>query len=280
MATVCPACGTENRSVAKFCIECIKPLPTDFAATQVLAAPPQAQPLDEMPPALAAFASANASPYSMPQAPISVPSVAAALPPPATARMGLGIGVGVGITFFALLLAGTIGWLAAGGQFWRGSDEHAAPPASAAVGARATSGVVEAAVQPPSAVPALTGESRPVDSLAPGETILPVDAATRATVAAPAPSAAPVATAPMVAGSVATSAGDAPLPKTKSAAAAARPESGADLFSRCAGLGFISASRCKVEVCESGAHHQRKECQPVLAQQRLMEEKRNPTMAN
>ena len=32
MALVCPSCGTENRSVAKFCIECIGALPVGFAA--------------------------------------------------------------------------------------------------------------------------------------------------------------------------------------------------------------------------------------------------------
>lgn len=263
MATICPACGTENRAVAKFCIECIKPLPVDFAATQVLTMPAQVQAREEMPAALAAFAS-NSSPPTLPQLPISMPDL---MPPPAapTARLGLGIGVGVGVTIFALLVAGTIGWLAAGGQMGRGGDDRAAPATAAQVGARGATGVVsvpaEGAVVAAAPV-ATVSEPTPVEALAPGETIVPL---------VPVRAAEPAKAVPE---SVAT------VRPPKPAPAAPKVEPSQNLFATCAGMGFISSSRCKVDVCETGANRQRKECQPILAQQRVMEEKRNPTLSN
>ncbi|MDM0113438.1 hypothetical protein QTI66_14865 [Variovorax sp. J22R133] len=51
-------------------------------------------------------------------------------------------------------------------------------------------------------------------------------------------------------------------------------------LAKCDKLTFISASRCKVEQCSKPQFRARAECGPVLAQQRLIEQKRNPSMFN
>ena len=271
MSIVCAACGTENRSVAKFCIECVAPLAGDFAATQVLAAT-SVRGQAYMPSALAAFASAT-SPPSMPTPmPVGVSeSVTSPAAAPAPARLGIGIGVGVGMTIFALALAGVLGWLAARAQLWPQRDVVSASPVQVQAGPRAVSGVVApSAGKPDVAQPAAPGPT-PVEALAPGESIVPVDTAT--------PSPAPV---PTVVAALPTTE---PAPPVAAASAKAppagiEPQRTQSLFARCEGLGFIAGSRCKVDLCTQAANRQRKECRAVLAQQRQMEEKRNPTMAN
>jgi len=249
MAIVCPACGTENRSVAKFCIECIAPLPSEFAATQVLAVP--SHPADDMPSALAAFASSGPSIPSRPAIQLSTEPAALAAPTPRR-------GVGIGVAILVLLLVGAIGWLLAGANGWRGKEEREAP-------ARQAAGVLEAA-QPLPAAQAVAAEPAPtpVEALAPGESIVPLSEP---------PPAQPAA-------AVAAAAAPAPIEPPKAPAAAKPERPHAAFFARCEGLGFIANSRCKVDLCSQAASRQRKECEPVLAQQRLMEEKRNPTMLN
>jgi hypothetical protein len=216
MALICPVCRTENRSVAKFCIECVAPLPTEFAPTQLVSRP--SEPDQGMPSALAAFAAATPS---TPGRPLwDVPAAAAPAPP----SHG---GIGIGLAIAGMLLMGTLGWLAAGGALWphRGEVVVVQP--------------VPIEPPPPVAIPTAEGVPAPYD--APPVEALPL----------PAPPPAPV--------------------------KAPRPER---IFARCDELGFIAASRCKVEQCSKPAYHARPECRPVLDQLRLMEEKRNPTMAN
>jgi len=281
MSIICPNCGTKNRSVSKFCIECIKPLPADFAATQVLAPPTSPQQDDEMPAALVAFASAP----SVPAAFRSVPSAPSGMAVPAArrGRLGVGIGVGAGLAIFALLLAGTVGWLAAGGQMW-----HRDPVAATGqAGARVVSGPVAPAGSPADATEsAALPEPTPREALAPGETIVPLDSDKPTQAGASAPSAGDAQSPNLPSNDAAQGAAAAPsaaeaTPAAHAAASkAAAAKSGRSLFASCEGLGFISASRCKVDVCKAGANQQRKECGPVLAQQRVMEEKRNPTLVN
>ena len=66
----------------------------------------------------------------------------------------------------------------------------------------------------------------------------------------------------------------------KPRAAAARVHAASTLESVCGGMNFIAASRCKVAECEKPEWRQATECRAVQAQQRLMEEKRNPTLIN
>ncbi|MES1266022.1 MAG: zinc ribbon domain-containing protein, partial [Variovorax sp.] len=117
MALVCPSCGTENRSVAKFCIECIAALPVGFEATQLAPRPaPRESPASEgMPTALAAFA---AAPPSQPQAWVRSPAPPIPPAPPAPEAKGrTGLWVSVGALAIALVV-GAAGWAAAGAGGW------------------------------------------------------------------------------------------------------------------------------------------------------------------
>jgi hypothetical protein len=49
---------------------------------------------------------------------------------------------------------------------------------------------------------------------------------------------------------------------------------------QCAGLGFFAAARCMAAQCATPAHASHPKCEAVRRQQRLMEDKRNPTLAN
>jgi len=266
MAIVCPACGTENRSIAKFCIECIAPLPAVRTAPKPATAP---APLpDDMPSALVAFASPGPPSPLMP--PMQLPHA------PAARR-----GIGVGLASLFLLVAAALAWLLIGSGLWQGGDKLGSSPVQAAsasdVPHRQVAGEVE---QPPPPVPlpvaAAPAEPPPTaaEALAPGESIV----AARAR-AAPSGPAQPAIVPPPLAATKAPAL-PAPRPEQPAAPPAARPEPAAALFARCEALSYIAASRCRVDLCDQAANRHRKECQPVLAQQRMLEEKRNPTMAN
>ena len=271
MAIVCAACGTENRSVAKFCIECVAPLAGDFAATQVLS-PTSVRGQEQMPSALAAFASATSPPSVPTPMPVGVsePFTSAAAAP-APARLGIGIGVGVGITIFALVLAGVLGWLAARAQFWPQRDAATESPVPARAEPRAVSGAVAPSSPKADVVQAATSRPTPAEALAPGESIVPAGTAM--------PPPAPVPTV-VTAAPTAEPVSPIAVASAKAPPAGIEPQRAQSLFARCEGLGFIAVSRCKVDLCTQAVNRQRKECRAVLAQQRQMEEKRNPTMAN
>jgi hypothetical protein len=214
MALVCPACGTENRSVAKFCIECIAALPTEFEATRLVM--PAPEPQEGMPSALAAFA-AGTGPSTPMTAAWDLPQ-AAPLPAPSPRKS-----IWIALAASGMLLMGAVGWFAAGGTL---------RPA-----------VPEVPEMPEMPAPTIAAP-------APAEPIVPVAAAE-------------------------------PLSPPAESPKPAHREGGAErLFAKCEGLGFLAASRCKVDQCTRSANRQRAECRPVLAQLRLMEEKRNPNLAN
>ena len=280
MAIVCPACGTENRSIAKFCIECIEPLPTGFARTRQMPAAPSEPPEDEMPSALAAFASAGPPSPLMP--PIKLPTMPGDWPPGSRRK---GRGKAIGAALLALLVVGAVGVLAVGEDLGGGRGEGGAAVQAAEITTtphRQASGSVEA---PASAVPAVVmpPERAPTaaEALAPGESIvadnLPAGRLQplKPAAAPPAMAAATPVARPAVAAVQAASAPASTLPTVTG-----KLEQAEALFGRCDRLNFIAASRCRVDQCEQAANRQRKECQPVLAQQRLIEEKRNPTLAN
>ena len=254
MALVCPACGTENRAVAKFCIECIGALQPDFEATQVVSrrASSDSTTLMGMPTALAEFGSAT---------PPSAPSPAPAATGPrrkgaAEPRKGLWLSVAA---FAIVLMVGAGGWLIAGaGGWYLYTASTSAIPAAVN-----TPAVVEAALValPPSAPPAA----------AQAAVVAPVGAAPL--VAAPA--AAPAAVA-------AAAARPTPLAKVRPAARDTVPRAAVvtDPAAACAALGFLAKARCMAAQCAKFEHRGHSACQSVLAQQRLMEEKRNPLLAN
>jgi len=253
MALVCAACGAENRLAAKFCIECVAPLPVEFAPTRQMplrggGSVPGAEPL---PAALAAFTSQPSSLPGARPAAAPQPDAAAALPrvvrtEPKPPRL---------LTLFTLLAAG-FGLAAAAGWFVA-SHGNVAPvevvevPDNPAV-ARAP--VAQAPAQPAVVEPVAATAVAESPAKPHAQARLP-SASTSASASAPA---------------------SAPAP----ASAAKPPQRAESLFGSCEGLGFVSRERCKVRQCQQSAHRGRAECEPVLAQLRRMEEKRNPTDAN
>ncbi|RYF76488.1 MAG: zinc ribbon domain-containing protein [Comamonadaceae bacterium] len=131
MVLVCPACGTENRAVAKFCIECIGVLPTGFATTDI-------SPRLDVPPVPSRDARASSPP--VPPRAITQPTPVAAsvrrapterlgssgtaldsdgapvpIPPEIESRRGLWVSVAA---FAIALCVGAAGWMIAGAGGW------------------------------------------------------------------------------------------------------------------------------------------------------------------
>ncbi|RZL64662.1 MAG: hypothetical protein EOP81_07635 [Variovorax sp.] len=302
MAVICSFCGTENRAVARFCIECIGPLSPDFEPTQVLSRSGSADgnASTGLPTAFADFAAASGP--TEPLAPAIARRATNAEP-----RKGLWLSVAA----FAITLAiAAGGWMIAGAGGWYIYSagkvlpetepkplvvaalpaaepaaqlipvENAAAPASQQVDVEprtvgalespaASSSVPLAAslvpVPPPASTP--TPSPRPAT---PATSALPVPPA--AQLLAQAPATAPPASPPTRA---------VPPPRPRPAAAAPRDTvRPGNPLAQCAELGFLARSRCMVAQCARAEHRATPACEPVWAQQRLMEEKRNPIMAN
>ena len=315
MALVCPACGTENRSAARFCIECIAPLPTDFAPTLVASPTTRAMdvdPYEGLPSVLAAFVASRPGAAS---ASGSANAARAADPQPATAPRPAPVperrrGLWVSVAAFAIaMVIGAGGWLIAGAGGWyiyssTGSGEPGASPASATP-AHGPVGVAAAAVAPAGLGPA--------SAAAPAEpAVLPVDNAnafTSAPASAPdlAPAAAPAVAPPQIsptAAAAATTTRVAPAasapraaprdstPARKSAPVedkhtpakvAARGEARETPAAQgpsqlCGDLNFIARARCMAAQCATPQFSRHGECVAVREQQRLMELKRNPQL--
>ncbi|MDM0040514.1 hypothetical protein QTH89_11800 [Variovorax sp. J22G21] len=236
MALICPACGTENRAVSKFCIECIGVLQPDFEPTKVVPLRPSGgrnTTLLGMPSALAAFASS--APASAP-APTPVPAPVKSRDVPETRK-----GLWLSLAAFALtLVIGAAGWVVAGAGGWyiyssSSAAEDAAHP------------VAPAAAAPVAAAPLLIAPA----TVAPAARVVPAKDVAVAVIARPA----------------------APPSKPRGMAHS-------DPGTSCASLGFLARSQCMVAQCAKGEYRAQPACQAVVAQQRLMEEKRNPTLAN
>lgn len=246
MATTCPTCGTENRAFAKFCIECIGNMPTSFAPTEMQPRMGEgSRPL--LPPAparVAAFATGAALPRGLADAPLTRSASSARATP--NAKKGLWVSVA---PFAIALLIGATGWMIAGASGWYIYSASAA------------------AVAPEAVAPAVATEAPAPVLVAPAIEAAPAPA--------PVPAPVPVPSAPVQAPPAA-----APKPRPTPVAAPARPATGAALSVQCAGLGFFAKGNCMAAQCAQPAHRQHPNCEAVRQQQRLMEEKRNPTLAN
>ena len=359
MGVTCPVCGTENRSVAKFCIECIGSLPTVFAATEILPHLPSIAHRSALVgvtgdpgetsalrrsefvtggSAAAVSADSASSATSAISAPIANPARSAAFINASTTptaqpqqipsgprrhaegRKGLWVSVAA---FAIALVIGAAGWLVAGaGGLYIYAFGHAgangAPEAAVASAAPVATAVLPAQerAQGPAQAAAM---AVPVVSvaLAPGASAVPVGS-TATTFVSPTPIGPPSsptqlfdAAQPMaknVAGPRSTSTSTstspssspaAPSVATRTAAAsrsATKPPAEAhvpprtpapvrtalanDPNTQCTGLGFFAASRCIASQCAKTDYAAHPACAAVRQQQRLMEEKRNPTMAN
>lgn len=240
MATTCPNCGTENRAIAKFCIECIGNLPTSFAPTEIQSrlGERSSLPLPPAPARASPLTTGAALPRGLAEA-LLTRSASSARPTP-NAKKGLWVSVA---PFAIALLIGAIGWMIAGASSW-----HIYSASAAAVAPQPVASAVDAVAPAPVQV-------APVIE------------------AAPAPPPAPSA-------DVQAPPAAAPKPRRTPAAAPARPATGAAPSAHCAELGFFAKGNCMAALCAQPAHGQHPSCEAVRQQQRLMEEKRNPMLAN
>lgn len=249
MALVCPACGTENRAVARFCIECIGVLQPDFEPTQVASrrTTSECTTLMGMPTALAEFGSAAPPASPLPAPPPGGPRRTGSAEP----RKGLWLSVAA---FAITLIVGAGGWMIAGAGGWYIYSAGAA-------------------AEVPPAVPTLP--PLPAVALAP-----PLPAVSLVTMVAP--PAVPEAATPVATPTPPPAARAVPLAKARPATpvSAPRPLAGSDPEAACADRGFLARSRCMAAQCAKSENRGQSACQAVVAQQRLMEEKRNPTLAN
>ncbi|RZL89943.1 MAG: hypothetical protein EOP82_17560 [Variovorax sp.] len=114
------------------------------------------------------------------------------------------------------------------------------------------------------------------------------DQAQSPAVAAPPVAASPVAVVESTPAVVPAAATDPPVesPSPQRAAQAAKPTrprtavAAAEPRAACSGLSFIAAARCMAEQCTNPKFKPHTQCEAVRRQQRLEEEKRNPTLAN
>lgn len=268
MTVLCGACGAENRDAAKFCKGCGRKIAQAWPQ-------PAAATLGAVEAALV-MGSAAAAPAATaaPTAQARMPSWAVDELRPAPAPLRPRIGNGRWIVALGLL----VGLLVLAAAWWghRNRSLEIAKPA-------ATQGEHQAAAPAPAPVPALApvlpaqaaqpaagASSPPVIAerveLAPSEPVAAAAVKPRKAPAKkqPAPPAAPVVEAALPAAS-------APAP------APARSPSPQE---SCGSLNFIARAQCMAAQCarpELAVHAQ---CEAVRRQQRLEEEKRNPTMAN
>ena len=312
MPVLCPACGTENRNDARFCKGCGGKLSSGSAAGAVAAhasewpatepAPLQkakgpSEPFEEekmvitgptpqvshlsaestlltpstaesrMPPAppTNSFLPPGPPPpwtfMAADDAPRPHPEAVLTLPEPKSSH-GLGIGVAV------LLIA----VLAGAGWYWF-AVRSATPAAPMALAPPATMPAATGPVEP-STAPAVAMTSTP--DAAPAASVGPVGTAAPAkpkkTVKAPmAATATPAVTAAVAVAAPTPTPTPTPTPAPLPPAA---PQA------ECAGRNFFAMAQCMVGQCAKAEFKSHPQCEAVRKQQRIDEEKRNPSMAN
>lgn len=301
MGVTCPACGTENRSVAKFCIECIESLPTVFAATEILPHMPHAahrgtflrEPdirADTALPRASGFVAAtgaiSATPAASATSAASANASASQTPPLSSGprrtvegRKGLWVSVAA---FAIALVIGAAGWLVAGaGGLYIYAFGHSGVGGEPEVAVATAPVVPLAPLSPLSPFNPLT-QTEPTTATPSAQVVPPTSAVGAASVnratsrsavttTPPATAVAPAAIRTPAKASVSLTA---PGSRASTATVATDPKA------QCTGLGFFAASRCMAAQCAKAEHSAHPSCVAVLQQQRLMEEKRNPTMAN
>jgi len=258
MALVCPACGTENRSAARFCIECIAPLPTEFAPTQVAPAAAGAVEVeagDGLPSILAAFVAARPGKAGG--------SAHRAPPPPAVQERRRGLWVSVAAFAIAMII-GAAGWLIAGAGGWYIYST------STVEGAAGAGAVPEA--------PARTAAVGAVAAASAAQVSVPV--APRTTAAVPFTPQAATAEAAPEPPQPAVVAKPPRAEESRPTAVAARGAAASPPSQRCGELGFIARARCMAAQCEKPQFSRHAECAAVREQQRRMELKRNPQLVD
>ncbi|PIF75860.1 hypothetical protein CLU95_3013 [Variovorax sp. 54] len=312
MALICPVCDADNRDGANFCRSCggrlsaadrIPPPPGPAAADREWATTAPAQlraptiPAPLFDPAESKRASSPASNGWMPEPPPPPPAdertvivapgrggAGSSLPPspradrpktrikvkrikpPEPVLRPRGIGLWLGLLAVALLLV-VAGWLG------YGTGSKAPEPAGAPAPAIAPAPVVAPPAVEPSPVP--TEPAPPVAEPPPAEAVVePAEAAPKPTPVAkprkPATPAAPAPQAPPAAAPVAVA--PAPAPAT--------PAPPADPQAQCGDRNFIAKAQCMAAQCAKPEYKSHAQCEAVRRQQRIDEEKRNPSLLN
>jgi len=305
MALICPVCDADNRDGANFCRSCggrlsaadrVPPAPAPGAADREWATTAPAQlraptiPAPLFDPAESKRSSSSGSTGWMPEPPPPPPpadertvivapgrgGAASSLPPsprvdrpktrikvkrikpPEPVLRPRGIGLWLGLLIVALLLV-VAGWLGYGTDNKPPELAVAPPPAAA------PAPVVVPAVEPP---PVTTEPAPPVTEPPPAEAVVePAEAAPKPTpVAKPRKPVTPAVPAPQ-----------APVAATPVPAAPAPP---ADPQAQCADRNFIAKAQCMAAQCVKPEYKSHAQCEAVRRQQRIDEEKRNPSLLN
>ena len=314
MGVTCPVCGTENRSVAKFCIECIEPLPTIFAATELLPHLPNLAPSSRASHRTALLGGPDVrddTALPRPSGFIAAPSAAPAAPaasataipwetPPISSGPSRTVegrkGLWVSVAAFAIaLVIGAAGWLVAGAGglyiYAFGHSSAGAEPEMAMVTSPLASQVPLASAPVVPVVPlsplSQLSPSYPLAQPEPSNAsplptvLLPASAVVTALVNGAAPKSIVTPTpSTTLAAPVAVRATKPSISSPTLDSRGAATTTVIDPNAQCIGLGFFAVSRCMVVQCAKVEYSAHASCAGVRQQQRLMEEKRNPTMAN
>lgn len=315
MVLICPVCSTENRAGAKFCRSCgielsaagsrIPPPPSperEWATTAPaqLRAPTIPAPLEPSPARASFFSRSPAARRSdeheqtvlmvhddeLPRAPappasspLGLESTWASKPgiekkgrakgrrpvpaePPPRKRVTL-LWLGLLVLAMAMIVAG---WYGSGTRKAPAAADEAAAPVAAPLPPPAEPSPVPPPLPAPEPPPAAPAEAPPEPEAAPPAAVAPKPAAKprkQATSTAPSSPSAPEPAAPVAA--------PAPPPAP---AAPAEPQA------MCGDRNFIARAQCMAAQCLKPEYKAHAQCEAVRRQQRLEEEKRNPTLMN
>lgn len=177
-------------------------------------------------------------------------------------------GLWVSVAAFVLaLLVGAGGWLIAGAGGWYIYSSSVSPGVPKSVAAEATAPRAHAAAS--TALLAAT----PITPVIVTESPMPELPIYEPPHPAPVSTPAPTPSAPAAAAIRA-------VPKARPAPVAELPTAAANPRTQCDGRNFFASASCMAAQCAKPVHRQHPECEAVRRQQRLMDEKRNPTMLN
>ncbi|QSI34191.1 zinc ribbon domain-containing protein [Variovorax sp. RKNM96] len=312
MASICPVCSTENRESANFCKSCgttlsatasrIPPPPSpdsqadrEWATTApaqlrapTIPAPlfdlpepapssrsffgraPAAAPGDERTVILAPGQSTASSSSSSERSERKRSRVKVPRPPeppePPLRRRGLVLWLGLLAVAVVMVVAG---WYGYGTR--KAAEQAEAPPPPVAVPAPAPAVTAPPVAEPP-----------PAESAAPPETPAVEAPAAEATPAAPVAAPKPAAKPPrkQATATPQAAAPEAPAPAVATAPPPAAPAAPADPQALCGDRNFIAKAQCMATQCLKPEFKAHAQCEAVRRQQRIDEEKRNPTLVN
>lgn len=269
MTLLCGACNTENRDAAKFCKGCGRKIAQAWPqAVQAVAAGAGEATLSLG--AVATVQEAARSPAPVREAPAGLPEPT--IPQPA--RIGNGRWI-AGLAFgVAVLVLGAAWWGLQNRNNLQIAEPAVAPAATSDPASKPAPAAEVTAAPPlpvaPAAAPVVNSETVLLETTAPATS--PVAETTQPAAAKPrkpaAKKQAPQAPAPVV--EVATPAPPAPAPE---------PVRIPTPQEACAGRNFIARAQCLAEQCGRADMANNSQCEAVRRQQRIEEERRNPTNA-